>query len=198
MNTILISTGWVVPGYSVTTASTNRAVSASADCVGGKIVTIAAGAIAGGLLGNDMGFLAQSRMGGISPDNSATQGPAVISGSYGTTTTMPNQQSGLSDFVVFDDTVGGVFPCPLLSIVSNTQVIVDGNVSSSGNLYFVSTKAASPKKITVTCTGTWGMATNNASVVTMPAGIYVFGDGSSPLEPFVIVRIATNISVVWE
>jgi len=70
--------------------------------------------------------------GGIAPNNDANQYAQVIPGEYGVTTTMPNSQSPLVNYVICDST----FIVEVVRVIDDNNIVVkdpSGVTSQSGN-----------------------------------------------------------------
>jgi len=107
-----ISDSWTVSsfgvGYAVLTAdnSTGSAISA---LVQGEFLNAA---------GNPL--LTPTQFGGIAPNNDANQYAQVVSGQYNVTTTMPNQQAPLVNYVICQ----GSFIAEVLNVIDDNNIVV--------------------------------------------------------------------------
>lgn len=206
MSTIVLTGGWAVPGYGIGTAYSNPThnVSALIPCVGGDLLqVVSTDALSAGLLGNDLGMLPEAQMGGIVPDNSSSGGPDVIAGQYGVTTTMPNLQSGLVDYMIWDSGIGEIYPVMIKSFVDQSSFIIQSTnsyaspVTSSGSIIYCSTLLGVARKLTITCAGSFLMAAGSSNIG-FAAGTYVIGDGTSKVAPIVVQYISDDVYITIE
>lgn len=205
MSTVVLNAGWIVPGYSVGTVYSNPAhtISGITPCVGGDLLEVSGGVISEGLLGNDLGMLDEGEMGGILFDNSSSGGPNVVAGQYSVTTTMPNLQSGLADYMIWDSGVGEIYPVQIKSFVDDSRFIIESTngyanpVVASGDVIYCSTLLGVAKKLTITCAGQFIMASGSSNI-TFIAGTYVIGDGVSKVMPIVVQYIGDDVYILIE
>lgn len=153
-------------------------------------------------------YFEPSAFGGISPDSGATSGPQVIPGMWGTTTQMPNQQSGVYDLVYVDNY--GII-CIKSYIGDNGKLICE---DPTGQYQLIGPSLTSlltswhnpPVRVEVRSVGSFwvgnigdiwdGLSANVESV--NGVAIYRAGDGESPVEPFVVVNKSIDVIVISE
>jgi hypothetical protein len=208
MSTIVLTGGWAVPGYGIGTLYSNptHTVFTINQAVDGDLLeVVSTDALSAGLLGNDLGMLPEAQMGGIVPDNSSSGGPDVIAGQYGVTTTMPNLQSGLVDYMIWDDSggTGEIYPVRIKSFVDDSSMIIERTngyatpVAASGVIIYCSTLLGVARKLTITCAGSFLMAAGSSNIG-FAAGTYVIGDGTSKVAPIVVQYISDDVYITIE
>ncbi len=146
------------------------------------------------------------RFGGISPDNSATGGPRVISSDYMQTTYVPNVGAPLMDAVY----VNNVGIAKIERFVDNNigSIIADptgvfGAQGTTGG-YFLTTFVGAPKRMRIICNAkdtyvgfmgdVWDNLTYNGAELNL-----VLGEGGDlPMQPLVVLGRTEPVTIISE
>ena len=149
------------------------------------------------------GFMDPDTIGNISFDNSATGGPNITSGlNYQQDQYVPLQQTPYVDYGIYDTAGNGNFvPYKIVNVVDNNNIMLDGGVSSGGNLSFVTSKGFGARKITITSREFRLASVGGGSVLVGPYGgpiTITIGNGVDMMEPIVVQWTSFNVYITYE
>ena len=205
MASIVLTSGYAVPGYEVAGGGT---IATDSPAPNGNTILFrnASNFIERVLYGKyftSQGFMDPDTIGNISFDNSATGGPNITSGlNYQQDQYVPLQQTPYVDYGIYDTNGNGNFvPYKIVSVVDNNNIILDGGVSSGGNLSFVTSKGFGARKITITSREFRLASVGGGSVLVGPYGSPItitIGNGVDMMEPIVVQWTSFNVYITYE
>jgi len=206
MASIVLTSGYAVPGYEVVTSGT---IATDSPAPNGNTILFrnASNFIERVLYGKyftSQGFMDPDTIGNISFDNSATGGPNITSGlNYQQDQYVPLQQTPYVDYGIYDTNGNGNFvPYKIVSVVDNNNIMLAGGMSSGGNLSFVTSKGFGARKITITSREfRLASVSGGGSVLVGPYGSPItvtIGNGVDIMEPIVVQWTSFNVYITYE